>query len=63
MIDVEVQLGGSFFMHDDEFRQYSFEVPSREGTFEYQNGDEAGREKLEPKSKGGDPVQLCALLG
>ncbi|KAJ4413000.1 hypothetical protein N0V85_003610 [Neurospora sp. IMI 360204] len=53
IIDVEVQLGGVFFVHDEKFRQYTFEVPSTDVTFEYKYGDEAGREKLEPKSKGG----------
>ncbi|KAA8634340.1 hypothetical protein SMACR_04870 [Sordaria macrospora] len=53
IIDVEVQLGGVFFVHDEKYRQYTFEVPQTDVTFEYKYGDEAGREDLEPKSKGG----------
>lgn len=53
IIDVGVHLGGVFFVHDEKFRQYTFEVPSTDVTFEYKYGDDAGRKELEPKSKGG----------
>ncbi|KAK3395937.1 hypothetical protein B0T20DRAFT_420322 [Sordaria brevicollis] len=53
IIDVGVQLGGVFFVHDENFRQYTFEVPSTNLTFEYKYGDEAGREDLEAKSGSG----------
>lgn len=53
VIDVGVQLGGVFFVHDGKFRQYTFEVPSTDVTFEYKYGDEAGKEGLKPNSTGG----------
>ncbi|EGZ76174.1 hypothetical protein NEUTE2DRAFT_54165 [Neurospora tetrasperma FGSC 2509] len=60
-VDAEVQLGGGFFVHDNKFRQYTFEVPSTDVTFKYMYGDEADREKLKPKSKGG--TQFNFALG
>ncbi|KAL0475756.1 hypothetical protein QR685DRAFT_404777, partial [Neurospora intermedia] len=54
-------LGGFFFVHDDKYWQYTFEVPSTDVTFEYQYDDEADRKDLEPKLKGG--TQLRFALG